>query len=458
MKENWHKIRVRAVKFLNPLLMIIPFVTCWILYYQERLWKEPFYQKGNTMIFVLYIVVYMTYGHIYDSFLISQVRISELIYSQCLAAFITNAAMYVITWLLFRHIPAVWPLFLAFAAQIVISAFWTTTANHWYFRNFAAKKTLVIYDKREGVEDLLKEYGLDKKFQVQDVIDIDTCIHKRFEGFEDLDAVFLCGIHSHERNIVLKYCVEHKISVYVIPRIGDVLMSGAKRMHMLHLPILMVQRYNPRIEYVIVKRLADILLSGVAFILLLPVFIITSIAIKATDGGPVFYRQTRLTKDGKEFDVLKFRSMRVDAEKDGVARLSTGDKDDRITPVGRFIRKVRIDELPQLFNILKGDMAIVGPRPERPEIAAQYQEELPEFALRLQAKAGLTGCAQVYGKYNTTPYDKLQMDLMYISKPSLLEDLRIIFATVKILFMPESTEGVAEGQVSALGKMDMESK
>lgn len=147
--------------------------------------------------------------------------------------------------------------------------------------------------------------------------------------------------------------------------------------------------------------------------------------------------------------VHKFRSMRVDAEKDGVARLSTGDKDDRITPVGRLIRKVRIDELPQLLDILRGDMSLVGPRPERPEIAVQYEKELPEFALRLQAKAGLTGYAQVYGKYNTTPYDKLQMDLMYIAHPSLMEDLRIMFATIKILFIPESTEGVAEGQTTA---------
>jgi lipopolysaccharide/colanic/teichoic acid biosynthesis glycosyltransferase len=164
----------------------------------------------------------------------------------------------------------------------------------------------------------------------------------------------------------------------------------------------------------------------------------------------VFYRQVRLTKNGKPFKVLKFRSMRTDAEKDGVARLSTGEKDDRITPVGRFIRKVRIDELPQLFNILGGSMSIVGPRPERPEIAAQYEEELPEFALRLQAKAGLTGYAQVYGKYNTTPYDKLQMDLMYIAHPSFWEDLRIMLATVKILFIPESTEGVAAGSTTAM--------
>ena len=141
--------------------------------------------------------------------------------------------------------------------------------------------------------------------------------------------------------------------------------------------------------------------------------------------------------------------MRVDAEKDGVARLSTGDKDDRITPVGRFIRKCRIDELPQLIDILAGNLSIVGPRPERPEIAEEYMKEMPEFQLRLQTKAGLTGYAQVYGKYNTTPYDKLQMDLMYIAHPSLIEDLRICFATVKILFVPDSTEGIAEGQTTA---------
>lgn len=189
---------------------------------------------------------------------------------------------------------------------------------------------------------------------------------------------------------------------------------------------------------------------GIALVILSPIFLVTAIAIKATDHGPVFYKQIRLTKDGKEFGILKFRSMRVDAEKDGVARLSSGENDDRITPVGKIIRACRVDELPQLINILKGDLSIVGPRPERPEIAAQYCEEMPEFSLRLQAKAGLTGYAQVYGKYNTTPYDKLTMDLMYIAHPSIVEDFKIMFATVKILFMPESTEGISEGQTTAM--------
>ena len=438
--------------------MTIPFVVCWMLYYQEKMWTQPFYRRGNWLMALLYILVYMVYGHIYDAFLVSLVRISELIYSQCLSAFITDAIMYIISWLLIRHLPAVWPLLLVFGAQILISAIWSTIVHQWYFNSFEAKQTVVVYDNREGVEQLLEEYGLDKKFHVKKVINTAECMQEKLENLSDTDVIFLCGVHSHERNVILKYCIANHISVYVIPRIGDVLMSGAKRMHMLHLPILMVERYNPRIEYLFIKRLFDVLLSGIALILLSPIFLITAIAVKVTDGGPVFYRQTRLTKDGKKFDVLKFRSMRIDAEKDGVARLSTGDKDDRITKVGHIIRKVRIDELPQLINILKGDMTIVGPRPERPEIAAQYEEILPEFALRLQVKAGLTGYAQVYGKYNTMPYDKLQMDLMYISKPSLLEDLRIIFATIKILFVPESTEGVEEGRKTAMEKKRVDAR
>ena len=182
--------------------------------------------------------------------------------------------------------------------------------------------------------------------------------------------------------------------------------------------------------------------------ILSPLMLVLTIIIRS-DGGTAFYRQKRLTQNGRVFEVLKFRSMRMDAEKDGVARLSTGENDPRITKVGRFIRSCRMDELPQLINILKGDMSIVGPRPERPEIAQQYKETLPEFDLRLQCKCGLTGYAQVYGKYNTTPYDKLLMDLMYISKPSLAEDFKICLATVKILFMKDSTEGVADGQTTA---------
>ena len=205
----------------------------------------------------------------------------------------------------------------------------------------------------------------------------------------------------------------------------------------------------------LIKNSADIFLAAVFMILSTPLWIIIYIAIKKEDNGPVLYKQERIGKFGRPFYILKFRSMRTNAESDGVARLAS-DNDDRITPVGKIIRACRLDELPQLFNILKGDMSIVGPRPERPEIAQQYLEDLPSFNLRLQVRAGLTGLAQVYGRYNTEPYDKLQMDLMYINGMSFVKDLRLMFATVKILFIKDSTQGAKGGKTAAMAKNSQE--
>ena len=188
----------------------------------------------------------------------------------------------------------------------------------------------------------------------------------------------------------------------------------------------------------------DIVISLIGIVIASPFMIVIALCIKLYDHGQVLYKQERLTKDGEQFMIYKFRSMTTHSE-DAGARLAAKE-DARITPVGRVIRAIHFDELPQLFNILKGEMSVVGPRPERQIIADQYTEEIPEFVLRLKVKAGLTGYAQVYGKYNTTFYDKLLMDLMYISKPSILEDLTIMLATVKILTSKESTEGVGEGK------------
>ena len=299
------------------------------------------------------------------------------------------------------------------------------------------------------MQNLISAYGMDLKFQV-----VKTCAVQEFlkQGLSVIDdsiqTVFICDLQSHERNRILKYCIENRKIAYIIPETGDLLMSSARTMHMFHLPLMRAERYQPVPEYIIMKRIFDILISGMGLILLSPLMLIIAGIVKA-DGGTVFYRQTRLTKDGRKFQILKFRSMRPDAEKDGIARLSSGKVDKRITVAGKFLRRFRLDELPQLFNILKGEMSVVGPRPERPEIAAQYEAELPEFRLRLQAKAGLTGYAQVYGKYNSTPYDKLQMDLMYLAHPSIIQDIKICFATVKILFLPESTEGIDENAVTA---------
>lgn len=451
-----HDIPLRLVKVLNIICLTFPFACCWYGYYSRQM-QSSFYRHGNLLMITLYMVVYFLFARVYNGFLVSVNRISEMVYSQVLAALVTDGISYLVIALLVKGFPNLIPGILAIGGQILLSALWCYTAHHWYFRSFPPSKTIIVYDVREGMESLINQYDLERKFQVEEIIQVKECL-ENLDKLNEVDTVFLSGIHSHDRNIILKYCIEHNVRVYVVPRVGDVLMSGAQQVHLFHLPMLRVGRYEPTPEYLFFKRLIDLMMAGVATVILSPIMVITAIAIKAYDKGPVFYKQTRLTKDGKEFGVLKFRSMKVNAEKDGVARLSSGENDPRITPVGRIIRKCRIDELPQLLNILKGDMTIVGPRPERPSIAADYEKVMPEFHLRLQAKAGLTGYAQVYGKYNTTPYDKLLMDLMYISHPSLLEDLMIMFATVKILFMPESTEGVEEGQVNALGKMDKEGK
>ena len=438
---------LRLLKLFNVFLITMPFAWGWFNYYAQHI-ALPFYDRGNWVVVALYAVLYMIFGRVYGGFWISLNRISESVYSQALAVMMTSGIMYVVTFLLERQLPNIWPVIAAFAVQLVLSGLWSMAAHVAYYILFPATKTIIVYDERQGMEKLIQDYGFEKKFTVIKTLTVEQCI-ANIDLLHNAQTVFVSGVHSHERNIILKYCVEHGIMMYLVPRIGDVLMSGAQQMHMFHLPMLRVGRYNPSPWHTIAKRTFDVVSAGALFLVISPLMLITAIAIK-TDGGPVFYKQRRLTQDGKEFDVLKFRSMRVDAEKDGVARLSTGDKDDRITKVGHFIRKVRIDELPQLLNIIGGSMSVVGPRPERPEIASQYVKEMPEFSLRLQAKAGLTGYAQVYGKYNTTPYDKLQMDLMYISNPSFWEDLRIIFATIKILFVPESTEGVAEGQKTAM--------
>ncbi len=442
------KIQQELLNGLDVLLVTGAFWLCWQHFYQNRI-DHPFYYLGNLIMVFLFGLFYYSISHLYNGYSVPISRIYELVYSQTLAACLSDGLLYLMILLINRHYITFLPFLPTLVLQFFLIVGWTVAAHQWYFHQFPPKKTVVILGQGQNVDALVKQYGMDVHFDVQSVVPVEECLKDLPGTIGQAEVVFCCGLHSHNRNLVTKYCVAHKIGTYVIPRIGDVIMDSARKVHLFHLPMMAVQRYNPSPEYLILKRAYDIALSLVALVLFAPIMAVVAAAIKATDGGDIFYRQARLTKDGKVFQVLKFRSMRMDAEKDGVARLSTGENDPRVTKVGRFIRAVRFDELPQLLNILKGDMAIVGPRPERPAISAQYAQAMPEWNLRLQAKCGLTGYAQVYGQYNTTPYDKLLLDLMYIAKPSLFEDFKIIFATVKILFMKESTAGVAEGQVTA---------
>ena len=448
MSREKKELILRVVKATNPLLMEIPLLGAWILYYSGQV-KLP--GNADTVLIngIIFFILYYTFGRIYEAFNVYLLRISEMAYSQAIAFFLSEAVMYLIYCLFSGRLVNILPLCLCVLVQCVIAVFWSLFIHRWYYRTFPPQPTTIIYDMRsgKGMEQLISDWGMGIRFDVKNTVSVNDMQLKDLEGVK---VVFLCGIHSHERNMICKYCVEHEITVFTIPRVGDLLMSSAVNMHMFHLPMQRIERCIPVPEYRIVKRIFDFFVSLIAFILLIPVQLIVILAIKIEDGGPVLFSQERLTKNGRIFKLYKFRSMSVDAEADGVARLSTGAADNRVTKVGKILRRFRLDEIPQLINIIKGEMSIVGPRPERPEIAAKYEEVLPEFRLRLQVKAGLTGYAQVYGSYKTEPYDKLQLDLMYIAHPSFFEDLRIMLATIKILVRVDSTEGISEGELTAL--------
>lgn len=411
--------------------------------------------RYNYFVTILYGTLIIFFTRTYNSYLLGYSRIRTLVQGQFLSQFLSVVILYFlmsIAWNQFKNPIIFLPMLLL---QLLVDIIWSYFASMVFYKLHGKRKTLLIYrneiDKRRF--GTIKGKPTERLFEITDEIQYDGTFSNLQSRLKGYDSIFVAGVNSHCRNGILKYCKENNVVGFFLPHIGDTIMQDAEHIKAFDSPVLAVSRKELDPEYAFIKRLFDIVSSGIALLILSPVILILSLAIHFSDGGPVFYRQTRLTRNGKEFEMLKFRSMRVDAEKDGIARLSQGEKDDRVTPVGRIVRRYRLDEIPQLWNILKGDMSVVGPRPERPEIAAVYYEKMPDFKLRLQVKAGLTGYAQIYGKYNTAPYEKLEFDLLYINNMNILVDLQLCFATLLTLFKKESTEGVT-GITAIVNEMD----
>ena len=333
--------------------------------------------------------------------------------------------------------------------QCILIGAWIFVATYIYRGLFPPLDIILVYGGKH--KDIFVEKVKTRRHQfsitesVSETMDTDE-ICKRIDEHE---AVMMWDISNSARNRLFKYCYERSIETYVMPKIMDIILRGSTTLHFFDTPLLLTKSSPLEFEQRLMKRGFDVVFSLILLIVLSPLMLITAALIKLYDRGPVIYKQIRCTEDNKEFYIYKFRSMIVEAEKDGVARLAKKN-DDRITPIGKVIRKVRLDELPQLINVLRGDMSFVGPRPERPEIINKYRQSMPEFTYRTKVKAGLTGYAQIYGKYNTLPYDKLKLDLYYIENFSVWLDLKLIILTVKTLFTLESTEGVSSGNVTAM--------
>lgn len=413
---------------------------------RPHLW---FTEKGHYLAIVVYALLLFAFSSMYGGLNIGYLRAAEVVFSQIFATLVVNVITYGQDSLMNFWLMDPRPFLVMTVIQSAGVFCWSIVAQRIYKLLFAPRKMLLIHGDRP-YQDLIKKFESRKdKYEICKCMNISEGIDAICkEVTERYDAIVLGDIDVNSRNKIYKFCYGKGIRAYILPKLSDVILSGAEEMHIFDTPIFLTREYTLTVEQRFTKRMIDIICSSLLLIVTSPIMFVTAIAIKLYDGGPVIYKQVRCTKDMREFGIMKFRSMRVDAEKDGVARLASKN-DDRITPIGKFIRKVRIDELPQLINILRGDMSFIGPRPERPEIIAQYMEIMPEFAFRTKVKAGLAGYAQVYGKYNTTPYDKLKLDLTYIENYTIWMDIKLMLLTLKILFWPDSTEGVEAQQVTA---------
>ena len=456
--ESLKRLMMLALSVAGLCALTAFYAYMWYNYFYNHIfWKtgNRFNVNGHILVVGIYFVLLFFFSNTYGALKIGYLKPMDVFLSQLFALLCVNVLTYAQLCLMYgwfvisgeKMVPMT-------VYQLVFSAVWIWICNLIYRRAFPPRRLLLVHGER-AIGDILNKFASRKdKYRVERCMNIKEGYDAIRAALPGYDAVVLWDIHTKDRNVLLKYCYSRSIRVYMMPKIPDVIVKGSTQLHLFDTPILLTRECALRVEQRIVKRIIDLVCAAILLVLTSPIMLVTAVVIRLYDGGPVLYKQVRCTRDAREFQILKFRSMPVDAEKDGVARLAS-KHDSRITPVGRFIRAVRIDELPQLINILKGEMSFIGPRPERPEIIAQYMEEMPEFAFRMKVKAGLAGFAQVYGKYNTTPYDKLKLDLFYIENYTVWLDLKLMLLTLKILFSPDSTEGVDAKQVTAM-KHEME--
>ena len=379
-----------------------------------------------------------------DGFRFGYLRISDTLLSQWIALFLVNFITYWQHCLVANSLVSPAPMLVVMLLDIIIAFVCTVVYTKVYHRLYVPKNMVLIFGSEQG--DLLKRKMETRpdKYHIHKMISAREGLEKICLQIPQYDAVVLGDIPSQLRNDILKFCYGNGIRTYLSPKLTDIVVRGAADINLFDTPLLLVKGSGLTPMQRFFKRAMDLCLSLPVAVLAAPIMALVAAAIKLEDGGPVFYKQERITLNGKRFHIVKFRSMIVNAEKEGKAILAT-QNDPRITKVGKLIRATRLDELPQLWNIITGDMSIVGPRPEREDIAQEYCRTVPEFAFRTKVKGGLTGYAQIYGKYNTSPYDKLRLDLAYIENYSLYLDIKLILQTLRIMFCKESTEGFAPG-------------
>lgn len=441
MKKTFHTGQAAFGALLKVLLALVPALLFFYTYIHHYP-SATFWGRGNLLFFVVYFAILVLFMTIYGSFSIRKYRTRELVFAFGLSCFFTDVITYFIMCMIAQTILSPKFVILTLLAQCLIETGLFIFARIMADRLEPAAPALLIVPEKDAEEGVRDKFDRRRtRYYIDRVVSADTPWDELCAIMHSYGTVVLLPMEKELRRRIMDDCFWHGVEILLKPDMQDIMVNCADTVIMSDVPLYAVHTGNHDRGYLTAKRGLDIVASVCGLLICSPIFLAAAVAIKIQDGGPVFYRQKRLTLGGKPFYLTKFRSMVVNAESATGAVLA-GKSDSRITKVGAFLRATRIDELPQLLNILNGDMTLVGPRPERPEFYEKYCAEYPEFAYRLRAKAGLTGYAQLYGRYNTTFADKALLDMHYIQKASFLWDLQLIFYTLKIIFVKESTEGV----------------
>ena len=436
--EDAKQLMKRAEAVLQVILFTILYYVIWRISYGDI--SFPYLGRGKYVLMGIYALFVLILFHYSDSFNYGNSKLSDITVSQCISIFLTNFITYFQLCLISNVMITPVPMLLLTLLDVFLCLGCCYLYNVIYLRHQSPRDILMIYGTESALELEAKMSVRVDKYHISEMISVEKGFDEICKKIKEHDSVLLNDVPAQIRNDILKYCYTNEIRVYATPKLSDIIMGGAEEIGLFDTPIVLIKGNGLTLEQRFVKRAMDIVLCSIAMVIAAPIMLVVAIAIKLEDGGPVFFKQERVTIGGKKFDILKFRSMIVDAEKNGQVIPAT-DYDPRITKVGRITRATRIDELPQIINILKGEMSIVGPRPERVEHVEKYTEDIPEFVYRTKVKGGLTGYAQIYGKYNTSAYDKLRLDLMYIEKYSIILDIKLILMTLQIMLRKESTEG-----------------
>lgn len=438
-KKNRHGIVGLVFNLLLTGLSVFIFYRVYIRAYDSF---AHYFFRGIQLLLLLYAFLLVLFLSLYGGYRIRQSRTRELIFSFLMAGALANAIIYASFCLVAKRMLPLYGILLIMALQLVTALAVYILARILIPMLEPAIPALYIRGDAEWDNEVLRKFDNRRTpYQPRDTVYGSEGWERLRAAMRPYEAVLVGDVDPALRQEIVGYCFRTGRKVLLIPNMTDIVVGSAQPIVMGDYLLYDLNTQGSDVPYLAAKRLLDILASAIGLLILSPLMLITALCIKLQDGGPVFYRQIRLTRGGRMFRLTKFRSMIVDAESRTGAVLA-GKSDDRITPVGRVIRATRIDELPQLWNILKGDMTLVGPRPERPEFYEKICAEYPEFDYRLKVKAGLTGYAQLYGKYNTSFADKARLDMYYIQHASFLWDLQMIFYTLKIIFIRESTEGV----------------